>query len=180
MNMCEVHVALEDLGVQAERDYALLDAGAAALVDADDRAAGLERQVEHLDDLLAVHLAERAAEDRHVLREHAHLAAVDGAVPGDHAVAVRTPLVQPEHGRAVPGERVELDERALVEQRQHPLPGRHLALGVLLLHRRGGPRVHGLRATKLQISDLSGGGVNIRFFRHRLGSGHARKASPSS
>ena len=84
-----VHVAAEDLAVQAERDHALLDAGAGALVDADDRAAGLDREVHHLGDLLAVDLAERAAEDGEVLGEHADLAAVDGAVAGDHAVAVR-------------------------------------------------------------------------------------------
>ena len=84
-----VHVAAEDLAVEAERDHALLDAGAGALVDADDRAAGLHGEVHHLGDLLAVDLAERAAEDREVLGEHAHLAAVDGAVAGDHAVAVR-------------------------------------------------------------------------------------------
>ena len=65
------HGAVEDLAVQAERDDALLDARAAALVDADDRAAGLHREVEHLDDLLAVDLAERAAEDGDVLAEHA-------------------------------------------------------------------------------------------------------------
>ena len=83
-----VHVAPEDLAVEAERDHALLDAGAAALVDADDRAAGLDREVHDLDDLLAVDLAERAAEDGEVLGEHADLAAVDGAVAGDDAVAV--------------------------------------------------------------------------------------------
>ena len=91
-----VHVAPEDLAVQAERDDALLDARAGALVDADDRAAGLDGEVHHLGDLLAVDLAERAAEDREVLGEHADLAAVDGAVAGDHAVAVRPVLLQAE------------------------------------------------------------------------------------
>ena len=84
--------AVEDLAVQAERDDALLDARAAALVDADDRAAGLHREVEDLDDLLAVHLAERAAEHGDVLAEHADRPAVDGAVAGDHAVAERAVL----------------------------------------------------------------------------------------
>ena len=118
-----VHVAAEDLAVQAERDHALLDARAGALVDADDRAAGLHGEVHHLDDLLAVDLAERAAEDGEVLGEHAHLAAVDGAVAGDHAVAVGPVLLQAERRRAVPGELVELDERALVEEQLDPLAG---------------------------------------------------------
>ena len=61
----------------------------------DHRAAGLHRQVHDLDDLLAEHLAEAAAEDREVLGEHAHLAPVDGAVAGDHAVAVRAVCSMP-------------------------------------------------------------------------------------
>ena len=64
-------VAEEDLREQPERDHALLDAGAAAVVDADDRAAGLHRVVHDLDDLLAVDLAEGPAEHGEVLAEHA-------------------------------------------------------------------------------------------------------------
>ena len=94
-----VHVAAEDLAVEPERDHALLDPGAGALVDADDRAAGLDREVHDLDDLLAVDLAQRAAEDREVLGEHADLAAVDGAVAGDDAVAVG-PVASPGRRRS--------------------------------------------------------------------------------
>ena len=103
----------------------------------DDRAAGLDRQVHDLGDLLAVHLAQRAAEDREVLGEHAHLAAVDRAVAGDHAVAVRAVLLQAEGGGAVPCQR-RADERALVEEHLDPLAGGPAALGVLLLDRLGG------------------------------------------
>ena len=41
--------------------------------DADDRHAGLQRELHDLDDLLARDLAERAAEDREVLRVHRDL-----------------------------------------------------------------------------------------------------------
>ena len=51
--------------------------GAAAVVEADERRADRLREVHHLVDLLGVDLAERAAEDREVLREDEHLAAVD-------------------------------------------------------------------------------------------------------
>jgi hypothetical protein len=81
--------------VEAQRDDALLDARARAVVDADERAAGLDRQFLDLDDLLAVHLAEAAAEHRGVLAEDAHVAAVDGAVAGDHAVADRAVFARP-------------------------------------------------------------------------------------
>ena len=157
-----MHVAVEDLAVQAERDDALLDPRAAAVVDADDRAAGLQRQVHDLDDLLAEHLAERAAEDREVLAEHAHRPAVDGAVAGDDAVAVRPVLLHAEVVRAVPGQRVGLDERARVEQRVDPLAGGHLALGVLALDRLRRAGVHRpRRASRCSVGELAGGGVRV-------------------
>ena len=156
-----VHVAAEDLAVQAEGDDALLDAGAGALVDADDRAAGLDGEVHHLDDLLAVDLAQGAAEDREVLGEHADLAAVDRAVAGDDAVAVRAVLLQPEGGRAVPGELVELDEGALVEEQLDALAGGLAALGVLLLDRLRRAGVHGLVEAPLQVGELAGGRVDV-------------------
>ena len=69
------HVAVEDPAVAGQADDALLDAGAGAVVEPDDRGADLEGEVHQLVDLLGEHLAERAAEDREVLREHEHLAA---------------------------------------------------------------------------------------------------------
>ena len=156
-----VHVAAEDLAVQAERDHALLDAGAGALVDADDRAAGLDGEVHHLGDLLAVDLAQRPAEDREVLGEHAHLAAVDGAVAGHHAVAVGPLLLEAEGRRPVPRELVELDERALVEEQLDPLAGGLAPLRVLLLDRLRGARVDGLVEAPVQVGQLAGGGVDV-------------------
>ena len=61
------HVAVEDPAVAGEADHALLDAGAGAVVEADDRRTDLEGEVHQLVDLLGEHLAERAAEDREVL-----------------------------------------------------------------------------------------------------------------
>jgi hypothetical protein len=55
-----VHVALEDLAIQAERHHTLLDAGAAGVVDADHRNAGVHRHIHDLDDLLAEDLAQAA------------------------------------------------------------------------------------------------------------------------
>ncbi len=163
-----VHVAAEDLAVQAERDDALLDARARALVDADDRAAGLDGEVHDLDDLLAVDLAEGAAEDGEVLAEHADLAAVDGAVAGDHAVAVGAGLLQAERGGAVACQLVELDEGALVEEDLDALAGGLAALRVLLLDRLLRPGVHGLVEASLQVGELAGGGVDVE---PRLGRG---------
>ena len=173
-----LHVAVEDVAVQAEGDHALLDARAAALVDADQRAAGLEREVLHLDDLLAVHLAERAAEDGDVLAEHAHRAAVDGAVAGDHPVAVGPVVLQAEHGGAVPGELVELDEGALVQQHGDPLPGGLLAPGVLLGHRPLRAGVHRLVVAGLQLGQLAGGAVRIGSTRVGVAAGPAPRRLP--
>jgi hypothetical protein len=112
-----VHVAAEDLAVEAERDDALLDARAAeSLMPMIGQPVLIARSMT-LTIFSPKTSPERAAEDGEVLGEDADLAAVDRAVAGDDAVAVGAVLLQAERGRAVPGQLVELDERALVEQR---------------------------------------------------------------
>ena len=110
------HVAVEDPAVAGEADDAFLDAGAGAVVEADHRRADLEREVHQLVDLLGEHLAERAAEHGEVLGEHEHLAALDRAPAGDDAVGVR-PLLEAGGVGPVPGEQVELVERAVGSRR---------------------------------------------------------------
>ncbi len=171
-------VAEEDLREQAERDHALLDAGAAAVVDADDRAAGLHRVVHDLDDLLAVDLAQAAAEHGEVVAVDRDRPAVHGADAGDHAVAVRAVPLDPEVVRAVPGQLVELGEGARVEQQVDPLAGGQLALGVLLLDRRERARVHGLVPSALQIRDLPRSRVRVRQVdRRRVSCSHGGKVN---
>ena len=153
------HVAVEDLGEQAERHHPFLDPGAAAVVEPDYRAAGLQRVIHDLDDLLAVDLAQRAAEHGEILAEHADRAPVHGAVPGDHAVPVGPGGRDPEVGGAVPGQLVELGERALIEQQLDPFPRGQLASLVLLGHRLLRAGVHGRLPPPLQIGDLARGGM---------------------
>ncbi len=153
------HVTVKDLGEQAERDHALLDPRPAAVVDADHRAPGLQRVVHHLDDLLAVDLAERPAEHGEVLAEHADRPAVDGAVAGDDAVAVGPVGRHVEVGGAVPGQLVELGERAGVEQPVDPLPRRHLAPRVLPLDGSLGSGVDRVVPAPLQVGYLARGRV---------------------
>ena len=155
-------VAEEDLAVEAQRDDALLDARAAGVVDADDRAADLHGEVHHLDDLLAEDLAERAAEDREVLREDADLAAVDRAVAGDDSVAVRAVVLLAEVGRPVPGQLVELHKRVRVEQQVDAFARGLLAAGVLLVDRAGRAGVDGLVGPVLEVGDLARGRVDVR------------------
>ena len=126
-------VAAEDLGELRQARDALLDARAAAVADADQRHAGAQREVHDLGDLLPVHLAERPAEDREVLGVDRDGPAVDRAVPDDDAVARDALGVEPEVHRPVPDERVDLGERALVEQRLDALAGGLLAARVLLV-----------------------------------------------
>ena len=155
----QVHVSFEDLRVQAQRDNAFLDPGATTLVDADDRSPGLQREIQDLDDLLAVHLAERTAEHPDVLGEDADVAAVHGAVAGDNAITVGAVLRQPEVRRAMPGEGVELDERSGIEQQIDAFPGGELALGVLALDGRGGGGMNVLVHPAVQVGELAGGRV---------------------
>ena len=134
-------VAAEDFSVQSQGNHSLLDACTAPLVDSDQRASGLQSEVDDLDDLLAIDLAQRAAEDRHVLAENADGAAMDCAGTGDHTVPVGAAGVHPEVLGAVPGELVQLREAALIQERQHSFTSCHLALGVLLLDGGGGTSV---------------------------------------
>src|SRR3546814_17146128 len=97
------------------RSWALLDAGAGAVVEADERGADLGGEVHHLVDLLGEHLAEGAAEHSEVLAEYEHLAAVDRAPAGDHAVGVGA-LLQTAVVGAGAGEQVELVDRPGVER----------------------------------------------------------------
>jgi hypothetical protein len=97
-----------------------------------DRAADLGRQVHDLAHLLGHDLAQRAAEDREVLREDAHAPAVDRPVPGDHRVAPRPVALHVEVRGAVAHVGVELLEGARVEQLLDPLAGGVLAAVVLL------------------------------------------------
>jgi hypothetical protein len=54
------HVALEHVGIAAERGHAFLDARAARVVEADHRRADLHRLVHDLADLLGMRLAHSA------------------------------------------------------------------------------------------------------------------------
>ena len=154
-------VAAEDLPVQGQGHHPLLDARTAALVYPDQRASGLQREIDDLDDLLAVDLAQRPAEDRHVLAEDADGAAMDGPGSGDHTVPVGAAGIHPEVFGTVPGEFVQFRETALVQESQHPFPGGHLALGVLLLNGTGGTGMDGLVDATPQIRQLAGSGVDV-------------------
>ena len=81
---------------------------------------------------------------------------------GDHAVAVRAVALLPEAGRPVPGQLVQLGERPLVQQLRDALARRLLALGVLLLHGPGRPRVDRLVVAAVQVGQPAGGGVQVR------------------
>ena len=107
-------------------------------------------------DLLGEDLAERPAVDGEVLAEHADLASVDGAEAGDHAVGVGPGLLEAHAVSPVPGEHVELDEAALVEQVLDPLAGGELALLVLAGDRALGAGVEGRFLARCEVGQLLG------------------------
>ena len=95
-------------------------------------------------DLLGEDLAERATEHREVLAEDEHLATVDRAPAGDHAVGEGAGVLDAEAVGAVAGQHVELDERVGIEQQLDPLPRGELAPLVLALDRGRAPGVERL------------------------------------
>lgn len=168
-------VVVERLGDVVQGHGAVLDAGAGAFVQTDDRAAGLDGELLQLHHLLSVHLAEGAAEDRAVLREDAHLAAVDGAPAGDDAVGGRALGVHAEVAGAVTGQCVGLDEGALVEEVGDAIAGGHAPLVADLLER-GGADGHGrLGAAAQQVLVLRRGGLRRTVVAELVGGlGHGR------
>ncbi len=125
------YVAAEDLAVQPQRGNAFLNARARALVDADDRRSDLDGQIHDLADLLAVHLAEAATENREVLGEDTDRTAADRSITDHHPVAVDTGLLHAEGRAAVKGQGVHLGERSGVEQALDPLTSGESPLRVL-------------------------------------------------
>src|SRR6202034_218519 len=119
-----------------------------------------------------------AAEHREVMAVDGDRAAVHRADAGDDPVAVGPVALDAEVVRAVPGELVELHERALVEQQVDPLAGGELALGVLLLNRCRRSGMHGLVPAALQVSDLPRRRMQIRqVVRNYLTRGHGGKVN---
>ncbi len=82
-------VALEDAAVAGERRDALLDTGARAVVQGDQRGTGRDGHVHDLVDLRGVGLAQRAAEDPEVVGVDEDRPALHRAPAGDHTVGVR-------------------------------------------------------------------------------------------
>jgi hypothetical protein len=115
----------------AERGDALLDARAAAVVEADDRGADLHCHVHDLADLLRVALAQRPAEDGEVLREDIDEAPVNGARARDHAIAGKGLRLHAEVDAIMLYVRVIFFEAVGIEQYAQSLAGRQSALGVL-------------------------------------------------
>src|SRR5690625_7068670 len=66
-------VAAEDPREHGQRSHAILDAGAAAVQDPDDRHPGAQRQILDLLDLAPVGIAQLPATDGEVLSDQAHL-----------------------------------------------------------------------------------------------------------
>ena len=80
-------VAEEDVRIATQREDALLDAGAAGIVQPDDGRTHLHRQIHDLHDLRGVGLGERSTEHREVLRERIDGTSVDATVTRNDAVA---------------------------------------------------------------------------------------------
>ena len=124
-------VAEKDVRVAGKGKHALLNPGAARIVQADDRRAHPHGQIHDLDDLRGVRFRQRPAEHREVLRERVHGAAIDAPMTGDDAVAGNQLIADAEVTAPVGDEFVELFEAAGVEKEVYPLAGGQLPRLVL-------------------------------------------------
>ena len=126
-------VAVEDLAVAGQGVDAFLDACAAGVLERHQRNAGLDGELHQLDDLVGVHLAQRAGRDGEVLAERGHRPAVHVAGAGDHAVGGIHLLVGAEGATGVADVHADFLEGARLEQRAQPVAGGEQPLGVALV-----------------------------------------------
>src|SRR5262249_34964514 len=123
------------------------------VVQADERGAVLDREVHDFADLVGVRLRQRTAEDREVLGEDVDRTARNRAGPADDAVAGDRDLVHAEVAAPVHHERIELQERARVEQQVDALVRGELALGVLPRDALGSAALETLLPQGLEVGD---------------------------
>ena len=181
----EHDVGVEDPAVAGQRVDALLDAGAAGVVDEDERAAALERQLHHVGDLEGVDLAGGAAEDGEVLAGEVDEPAVDGGGAGDDAVGRDLLAGQAEVDLAVLGEQADLLEAAGIDQGVDALAGGELALLLLLGQALGPAALLEALCVLAEVLDqvlhrLSLLGHRLRFLRDSCGSRSNRAAHTGS
>jgi hypothetical protein len=110
------HVAEEDAAIAVERRDTLLDARATGVEQAHDRAERAPSAIEPSGDLGRVHLAERSAQRRGVLREDLDRATVDARRTRDHAVTGGTFALHAECGDPVTRLTAPLDEAVEIDQ----------------------------------------------------------------
>ena len=101
---------------------------AGRILEGDDRAAELGRLLHQRHDLLGVHLAERAADDREILAEGGDHASADVARSGHDAVGGQHLALHAEEAAGMADMRAEFLERVFLEQRVEPVARRHQAL----------------------------------------------------
>src|SRR6185437_13755651 len=99
----------------------------------DNGRAHLHSEIHDLADLQRVGLAERAAEDRKVLRKDVDETAINAAVPRDDAVARILLVLHAEIEAAVFNELIDLFECVFIEKQVDALARGEFALGFLLV-----------------------------------------------
>ena len=128
------NVAEENFSIGAQRCYTFLNPSATRVVHANNGTPSLERHVKDLANLETVHFPQRAPVDGEILSKGKHLAAVDGSVAGDHAIAWNDVLVHIEVSTAMFDQRVNLLKTTVIKQQFESLTGCHLPAVVLSLN----------------------------------------------
>ena len=157
------HIHTENIGKHCQRRHTLLDACAAAVINTDDGAPVLQRELLHLHDLLAVHLREGTAVHRKILRVHGNKPPINSAVARNQAIPQRLLLIHAEGGGAVPRHCVELHKRSLVQKHVNTLTRRLLPARMLLFDGCLTAGVNGLLAPGKEIGEFTGCGAQVKF-----------------
>ena len=150
------HIALEHLGIAAERRHTFLDARTAAVVKADNRSADLHRHIHHLAHFLCKAFGKRTTEDGEILAEDIDQTAIDRAAAGDHTIAGDLLLLHAEVGAVMFDIHVDLFKAALIQQDRQAFACSQAAFGMLRIYALLPATQHRLRAALLHFGDICG------------------------
>src|SRR5208282_3910866 len=119
-------IAQENVRVAREGSYALLNARAAGIVQADEGSAVAQGEVHDLADFLRIRFGERAAKHSKILREDVDQAAINAAKAGDKSIAHGASFRGAKIDAAVAHKFIEFLEGALVQQKVNAFARREL------------------------------------------------------
>ena len=126
-------IAVKNFAVAMFGVDTFLDAATAGIMQADDGAAGFQRQIEYFADLGGMHFSQRAAKNGEVIRVHIDEAPIDFPIARDDPVAVAGVFLHAEVDATVLNKTINFNKSPRIKQECQAFPNKQLPLLVLFV-----------------------------------------------